>query len=1074
MFLAVGLVLVSCSLEMDPVQFSGIWIGCESPSDDIASACTQVPARYLRKEFRLKSGVRSARLAICGLGLYDAWVNGEYITSGQVLSPTVSDYDKTVYYNVFDLTEKLTRGDNVLAVRLGNGRYVSVRTYDPISIIVNRHFGMPCLLCQLDVLYEDGSLESFCSDSSWKITADGPIRSNNEYDGEIYDARMELGDWTSPGYDDSLWDDATAMPGPSGELLEQPNPNIAIQDVLHPVSITKRGDSYILDMGQNMVGWLQFKASGLFPGDEVKLSFAETLSEDGTLYRANLRRAKVRDIYIANGSGEVVWHPEYTYHGFRYVEIEGLRNEPSLDDFEGQVLYDKMDVTGHFRTSNPVINQVYKNAFWGIRGNYRGMPTDCPQRDERQGWMGDRTTGCYGESYMFDNHLLYAKWLRDIRDSQTPDGSLPNVAPRFWQVDGDNLTWPGVFITAADMMWRRFGDKQPIVDNYDAMKQWLAHIKATCSEGDIIVKDVYGDWCMPPESLELIHSKDPSRITSAAVLSTTFYYHLLGLMAQFAPIAGHRSDAKAFLAEAENVRKAFNDRYFNPEKGCYDNNTVTANLLPLFFGMVPEGREKDVFAQIVYKTEVECSSHVSTGVVGIQFLMRTLTEYGRADLAYRIASADTYPSWGYMAANGATTIWELWNGNTAAPFMNSGNHVMLLGDLIIWEYEYLAGIRALEPGYKSIEFKPYPVGELSFVECSFDSVRGRIVSNWKIENGKFFYDIEVPRGCRATVLLPEPDGGRKVKKVRSGKHHFEVPYWTVPRPEAKEVDKVLSFISSSWDKTVRSNTEDCPPRLGLPEPYTVPSISGAFQELYYWDTFFTNEGLMMDGKLNLARSNVENMLYLVEKYGKMLNGSAVWFLNRSQPPFLSLMVRSIYEKTGDREWLKKVLPSLEKEYAFWMNRRMTPCGLNRYGNESSDSEKLEFIKLLKSRFGESFSTEGLSEADLLEIGSHYVSEAESGWDFTPRFDGRCEDFCPVDLNALLYSYEKNFAWFSRELGENGDGWDKIASNRCKLMRKLMRDPSSGMFYDYEFAEDRRSEVSSSAVFALLFCMIITL
>ncbi|MGN0191492.1 MAG: trehalase family glycosidase, partial [Candidatus Cryptobacteroides sp.] len=495
--------------------------------------------------------------------------------------------------------------------------------------------------------------------------------------------------------------------------------------------------------------------------------------------------------------------------------------------------------------------------------------------------------------------------------------------------------------------------------------------------------------------------------------------------------------------------------------------------LCLYFGMVPEGREKDVFAQIEYKTEVECNSHVSTGVVGIQFLMRTLTEYGRVDLAYRIASADTYPSWGYMAANGATTIWELWNGNTAAPFMNSGNHVMLLGDLIIWEYEYLAGIRALEPGYKSIEFKPYPVVGLSFVECSYDSVQGRIVSNWKIEDGRFVYDIEVPRGCRATVLLPEPDGGRKVKKVRFGKHHFEVPYWTQPRLEAKEVDKVLSFISSSWDKTVRSNTEDCPPRLGLPEPYTVPSISGAFQELYYWDTFFTNEGLMLDGRVDLARSNVENMLYLVEKYGKMLNGSAVWFLNRSQPPFLSLMVRSIYEKTGDREWLKKVLPSLEKEYAFWMDRRMTPCGLNRYGNEAPDSDKLEFIKLLKSRFGESFRTEGLSEADLLEIGSHYISEAESGWDFTPRFDGRCGDFCPVDLNALLYAYEENFARFKRELGENGDSWDKAASNRSKLMRKLMRDPSSGMYYDYDFTADRRSGVPSSAVFALLFCGVVS-
>ena len=771
---AMLLLHVSCaaSLEGVPVEFTGEWIGCHSDADYL-DARTVVPARYLRKEINLSSKPASARLSIIGLGLYEAWINGNCISSDQVLSPTVSDYNKTVYYNTFDVTASLSEGANALAVALGNGRYVSMRMSVVSGIPVCTHYDVPKLLYQLDVMYKDGTVESFVSDTTWRITADGPIRGNNEFDGEIYDARMELGAWTSAGYDDSSWQVPEIMDAPTGEILPQPNPNIAIQDIVRPVSITKVGDSYILDMGQNMVGWLKFRASGLKSADKVTLRFAELLKDDGNIYVTNLRTALATDTYIASGETDVEWNPTFVYHGFRYVEVSGLANEPSLEDFEGQVFYDKMELTGSFETSDEIINQVYRNAYWGIRGNYRGMPTDCPQRDERMGWFGDRTTGCYGESYIFDNHALYAKWLKDIKDSQTELGSLPSVAPRFWQCNGDNVTWPGVFVTAADMLYERFGDAKPICDNYDAMKKWMTRLKDRFWDGGVITRDIYGDWCMPPESPYLIHSQDPARKTAGPVLSTAFYYYLLGLMAKFAPIAGHADDAPVFLSQADSVRTAFNARFFN-EEGYYDNNTVTANVLPLSFGMVPQGREEDVFKHIVDKTVNDFDSHVSTGVVGIQVLMRTLTEYGRGDLAYRIASADTYPSWGYMVRNGATTIWELWNGNTADPAMNSGNHVMLLGDLIIWEYEYLAGIRPLKPGYKEIEFKPYPVGGLSFVKCSFKSVSGEIKAEWKIEGDEFIYDVTVPKGCKARVLLPQADGTRRAVSIRSGRHTFRV------------------------------------------------------------------------------------------------------------------------------------------------------------------------------------------------------------------------------------------------------------------------------------------------------------
>lgn len=290
--------------------------------------------------------------------------------------------------------------------------------------------------------------------------------------------------------------------------------------------------------------------------------------------------------------------------------------------------------------------------------------------------------------------------------------------------------------------------------------------------------------------------------------------------------------------------------------------------------------------------------------------------------------------------------------------------------------------------------------------------------------------------------------------------------------QASEADvrEVRDFIRNSWEKTFRFHTEDEPPLYGMPKTYTVPSISGAFQEMYYWDTFFIGEGLIRDGFVGQARNNVENMLHLVGRFGKMLNGNRVEFLNRSQPPFLSMMAEEVYRKTGDREWLRSILPGLEKEYDFWMSRRSTPIGLNRYGHEGTEADKESFARMLPERLGEGFRIDTLSPEQRLEVGSHYIAEAESGWDFNPRFRQRCLDFCPVDLNANLYRYEKNFAYFARELGDKQSAreWESRAERRKALIRKYMRDPQTGMYYDYDHVNGQRSDVVSAAVFSLLF------
>ena len=757
------------------------WIGHEF-EDDVLVGKTRLAARYLRKEFALKGEVDKARLYVSGMGVYSAYLNGREIAPEELLKPTLSWYSKRVYFNTYDVTKMLQQGDNTVGIILEGGRYTSLRynaanpNWDGTEHVFG--FGTPRLLLQLEVTYKDGQKETIISDETWRITNRGPIRTANEWDGETYDENFDLGDWNQADYDDSAWHQAELVDAPEGQLTAQPNPNITVMEKLKPVSMFQKGDKWYLDMGQNMVGFIDMKVRGHQPGDVITLRFAELLTPDSLLYTANLRSSENTDHYIvANNSklstlnSQLEWHPMFVYHGFRYVEISGLREKPNLDDFEGWVIYDEIPVTGSFETSNEIINAVYHNAYWGIRSNYRSMPTDCPQRDERLGWTGDRTTGNYGESYIFDNHQLYAKWLTDGEDSQWDNGSLANVIPPYWRGYTDNMTWPGAVVTVTDMLYTRFGDVGPIRQHYAAWKKWMLHMKNDYMRAGLMPRDTYGDWCMPPESLELIHSNDATRITDATVISTPFYCYLCGNMAKFAEILGFDEDVTFFQKEITTSTIAFNDKYFNRVTGVYANNTVTANILPLWFGMVPKGLEDKVMNSIVDKTMNECGGHVSTGVIGIQQLMRCLTEYGHGDLAFKIASNDTYPSWGYMYRNGATTIWELWNGNTADPAMNSGNHVMLLGDLILWEYEYLGGIRALEPGYSKIQLKPYPIEGLDFVSCSYNSVSGRIESHWKREGNRFEWDIVIPANTTAEVCLPTANC-YEVKTYGSGSYHL--------------------------------------------------------------------------------------------------------------------------------------------------------------------------------------------------------------------------------------------------------------------------------------------------------------
>jgi alpha-L-rhamnosidase len=729
------------------------WIGYEKgfPWDSV-SKFSRLSARYFRKEFASVAKVKRATVYISGLGHYELYLNGKYI-GNEVLTQMPTDYNKSVQYSTYDVTADIKQGRNAIATVLGNGRYFTMRPkYKPKKV---KEFGFPKMLLQMDVEYADGHHQLIVSDQTWRMTADGPIRTNNEYDGEEYDATKELPGWNRVGYNDTKWLKPQLTPIPTGKLVAQMSEPIKVMQTLKPQKLTElKSGTWIMDMGQNMTGWIKLKVKGK-RGDKVTMRFAETLEKDGNIYVANLRDAKVTDTYTLKGGVEETWHPVFVFHGFRYVEITGYPGKPQESNFMGEVVYDALATIGEFETSNATINQVYKNTWWGVAGNYKGMPVDCPQRNERMPWLGDRATGSLGESFIFDNQKLYAKWLNDIEEAQTPEGAIPDVAPAYWNYYSDNMTWPGTYILIADMLYKQYGDVRPIEKHYPSMKKWLTYMQTKYMKDYILTKDKYGDWCVPPESPELIHAKDSSRTTNGQLIATAYYHRMLFLMKRFAKLLGKEDDAKTFSALSVKIADAFNAKFYNQQTQQYDNGTVTANLLPLYFDITPAANRKAVFNNIVKRVTTTDNNHIATGVVGTQWLMRGLTEFGRPDLAYRIATNKDYPSWGYMAERGATTIWELWNGDTANPSMNSGNHVMLLGDLIVWYYQNLAAIKAgiNQPGFKQVIMKPMMTEGLDFVKASYKTPYGLVKSEWK-KDKDFIWNITIPANATALISIP--------------------------------------------------------------------------------------------------------------------------------------------------------------------------------------------------------------------------------------------------------------------------------------------------------------------------------
>lgn len=755
---------------MTASNWRGHWIGLDSMvTGDKAERHSRLVARCLRKTFGCKDNIKRATMHISGVGLYTLYINSQRVGDG-VLTPVPTDYEHTVAYDTYDVTHLLKRR-NAIGVTLEGGHYFAqTQNYDKNT---RKTYGLPRMIANLIIEYDDGTTQTVATDETWKLSTDGPVRYANEYDGELFDARLAK-DFSAPSFDDTYWQHADSMASPKGTLRGNITPPMTVYATDEPATMKTYGQRTIVDFATNGAGRiaLDIKANS---GDTIRIRHAELLeSGDSTLYTQNLRSAEATAWFVSDGT-ERTWKPDFTFYGFRYAEITTPVGA-TVRNIRRELIADQMDTEGNAITfygdsDAERLNKIVGNAVRGIRSNYKGMPIDCPQRDERMPWLGDRTTGSTGESYIVNNYSLYTKWLADIRDSQHDDGGISDVSPAYWQLYRTNVTWPAALPFCADMLYRQYGDLRPMRDSYDAIKKWLNLVETTIMKDGLVTYDRYGDWCVPPEKQNLVHSKDPARKTDGALLSSTYYYYLCTMMERYAKMFGNDDEAIDFHQKAETTRTSINRKFL--VNGSYSNGTATANILPLAMNIVTDSCRAAVEQSLINTIVDKNDSHISCGVVGIQWIMRLLTNIGSTGLAFRMATTPTYPGWGYMVEQGATTIWELWNGNTANPSMNSGNHVMLLGDLLPWCFEYLGGISTdnIETGFKRIVLCPdFTVSALDGVEASHRSPYGQICSSWRRTADGIVWSVTVPANTQAEIYLP--DGNAKT--IGSGNYTFKV------------------------------------------------------------------------------------------------------------------------------------------------------------------------------------------------------------------------------------------------------------------------------------------------------------
>ncbi|WET69870.1 alpha-L-rhamnosidase [Sphingobacterium sp.] len=719
-----------------------------------------------RKEFSLKKKIKSAMAYITAKGLYEAKLNGARI-SDTYFAPGWTSYKNQLQYQVYDVTALLRVGSNVLGASLGNGWYKGRIGFGNQHNFYGDTRG---LLLQLEVEYTDGTKETINTDENWKYTY-GPIMASDIYDGEIYDARMEITGWDNIDFKEDInWKNVNVMNKGTEKLIAMSGPPVRKHEQFKALSIfkTPKGET-VVDFGQNLVGWVMLKAQGP-TGTKITLSHAEVLTKEGNFYTTNLRSAKAQDSYILKGGAEQVFEPHFTFQGFRYVKVEGYPGELKSDDLTAVALYSDMATTGKFTTSNPLINQLQHNIQWGQKGNFLDVPTDCPQRDERLGWTGDAQAFANTAAYNMDVAGFFTKWLKDVKADQQPNGLIPHVIPNVLGInDGASAGWADVATIIPWDMYRAYGDRRILETQYESMQKWVGYITSVAKNNLWNSGFHFGDWLFYRPNDD---NDGRAAVTDKYLIAQTFYAHSTQLLINAAEVLGKKEDVTKYTALLSNIKAAFVKEYVTPT-GRLVSGTQTAYVLALQFDMLPEGLRAACADRLVANIR-DYGNHLTTGFLGTPYICHVLTRFGHNDVAYDLLMQESYPSWLYPVKMGATTIWERWDGikpdgSFQTPDMNSYNHYAYgaIGD---WMYRTIAGINSAAdaPGYKSIVIAPKPGGKLTQASAELETVYGTVKSAWVLENNLLKLDVTVPANTRAKIVLVDSS-----HDIGSGTYHFE-------------------------------------------------------------------------------------------------------------------------------------------------------------------------------------------------------------------------------------------------------------------------------------------------------------
>jgi alpha-L-rhamnosidase len=702
------------------------------------------PLPLFRREFTVTGKVRSARLYISGLGYAEARLNGAKVGDHH-LDPGYTRYDKRVLYVTHDVTAQLAKGVNALGVMLGNGWY-NVQSKAAWDFDAAPWRGAPRLLASLQIDYADGHTEVIGTDDKWKCAA-GPVLFNTIYGGESYDARLDQAGWDTAGFADQTWAAAQLVAAPKGQLVAQALPPIRADKVLPVAKITEpQPGVFVFDFGQNLAGYAELSVRGP-AGAAVKLKYTERLAKDGMVDQKDIATHVIRfgsnqvfqtDTYILKGQGKETWHSRFSYYGFQYVEVTGFPGKPTAGNLRAVFAHTAVPVAGQFECSNELLNKIWEAGRWSYLSNLHGIPTDCPHR-EKNGWTGDAHLAAEQAMFNYFPPAANAKWLNDLADEQQPDGKLPGIVPTGgWGYKwGNGPAWDNAFILIPYYQYVYYGDVEVFRAHYAGMKRYVDYLASHAKDG--LVKLGLNDWA--PWKTK----------TEAGITDTAYFFVDAQVVALAAQVLGKTEDAAKYSALAGTIKDAFNKKFYHADTGLYDNGSQTALSCALYQGLVPPENHARVLANLVAAVE-KTGGHIDTGILGAKYLPNTLLDHGRADVAYRIVSQKDQPGWGWWIAQGATTLWEQWDGGA------SRNHIMY-GDISAWFYKALAGIRPdpQAPGFKHFFISPQVVGDLTSARGEYESIRGKIVSDWKLKGEEFRLRVVIPPNSTATVTLPTAD-----------------------------------------------------------------------------------------------------------------------------------------------------------------------------------------------------------------------------------------------------------------------------------------------------------------------------